>query len=156
MLTKTGSIVGTVGWLAPEQISHDEYSQATDVHAWGLCVLYAVAGENPYASSAPGAALYRVLHEPPEIPDTMPRALGRLVYASLAKDPSQRPELADVAERLRAIAEGDVTVTGVDPWRIQAVAVTRGSSRGLKIAAVAAVICGLAAGVGAGLALIAG
>ena len=156
MLTRTGNIVGTVGWLAPEQISHDEYSQATDVHAWGLCVLYAVAGENPYASSAPGAALYRVLHEPPDIPDRMPRALGRVVYAALAKDPSQRPELAVVAQRLRSITEGDDTVTGPDPWQVQATAVTRGSSRGLRIAAVVAVVCGLAAGVGVGLALISG
>lgn len=156
MLTKTGNIVGTVGWLAPEQISHDEYSQATDVHAWGLCVLYAVAGENPYASSAPGAALYRVLHEPPEIPDSMPRALGRLVYSALAKDAAQRPDLADVAQRLKAISQGDDTVTGPDPWQVQTTTATGGSSRGLRIAAVVAVVCGLAAGVGVGLALIGG
>lgn len=156
MLTKTGNIVGTVGWLAPEQISHDDYSRATDVHAWGLCVLYAVSGENPYASSAPGAALYRVLHEPPAIPDRMPKALGRLVYQALAKDPSQRPDLDDIAARLTAISQGDTTVTGPDPWRTPQQAQKPTSARGLRIAAITAVALGLVAGCLFGLVLISG
>lgn len=144
MLTKTGNIVGTVGWLAPEQITHDAYSPATDVHAWGLCVLYASTGENPYAA-APGAAIYKILHETPEMPAVMPRRLARLVSQALAKEPQQRPELSRIVALLSAPAD-ETGELEEDDWRPPE-PVRQGRRRGLVLAAVAAVAVGVGAGV---------
>lgn len=145
MLTKTGSIVGTVGWLAPEQITHDAYSAATDVHAWGLCVLYASTGHNPYAAEAPGAAIYKILHETPETPELMPRRLARMVSQALAKDPLQRPELAQIVALL-SVSPDDTGEIDEDDWKPPAAAPPR-RRRGIVLAATVAVVVGVGAGV---------
>lgn len=144
MLTKTGNIVGTVGWLAPEQISHDAYSPATDVHAWGLCVLYASSGHNPYASVAAGAAIYKILHDAPEMPESMPPRLARMVTQSLAKDPQQRPDLVRILAYLSESSDGTEELEA-DAWSPPRPERTRGR-KGLMFASA----CAIALGVGAG------
>ena len=70
-LTKTGSVMGSSGWLAPEQITGDEVTTATDVHAWGLCVLFAATGESPFGGDTASSSIYRVLESTPELPDRL-------------------------------------------------------------------------------------
>lgn len=151
MLTKTGHIVGTVGWLAPEQITNDAYSPATDVHAWGLCVLYACAGENPYASMSSGAALYKIVHETPAAPPTMPRRLARMVEQALTKDPMQRPDLSAVISYLQAPSDEIDDVE--DDWSPSTSSPMASRSRGLLLASASAIACGVAAGILVGRAL---
>lgn len=149
MLTKTGHIVGTVGWLAPEQITNDAYSPATDVHAWGLCVLFASTGENPYASLSSGAALYKIVHETPTAPPSMPRRLARMVEQSLAKDPLQRPELSSIIDYLQAPHDETEDLDAED-WRQQATPRPTQRSRGMLVGSLVAIGLGVGAGIAVG------
>jgi serine/threonine protein kinase len=149
MLTKTGHIVGTVGWLAPEQITNDAYSVATDVHAWGLCVLFAGTGENPYASLSSGAALYKIVHETPTAPPNMPRRLARMVEQSLAKDPLQRPELSSIIDYLQAPYD-ETEDLDAEAWRQPATPRTAPRSRGMLVGSLVAIGVGVGAGIAVG------
>jgi serine/threonine protein kinase len=92
-LTRTGAVLGSTGWLAPEQVTGDAVSSATDVHAWGLCVLYAATGEPPFGGDSASASLYRVLEFTPDVPDSVGSPLRGLVRDALSKDPTRRPKL---------------------------------------------------------------
>ncbi|MFY9326004.1 MAG: protein kinase [Candidatus Nanopelagicales bacterium] len=94
-LTSTGHVLGTIGWLAPEQVSGDPVTPATDLHAWALCVLFAATGEVPFGSGTVPVTMRRVLDEIPEIPDSVTQPLRNQVSRCLAKDPTRR-ELDDL------------------------------------------------------------
>jgi serine/threonine protein kinase len=99
-LTKTGSVVGSTGWLAPEQVTGDAVSYATDIHAWGLCVLFAATGTPPFGADTSTAAMYRVLEMTPEVPASIPQPLRDLLIGAVAKDSSFRPTLDQVTSSL--------------------------------------------------------
>lgn len=99
-LTATGSVMGTSGWLAPEQITGDPVSTATDVHAWALCILFAATGRQPIEADSSGAAMYRILETTPEIPVFIEDPLRVLVEAALSKDPSRRPTVDRILHEL--------------------------------------------------------
>jgi serine/threonine protein kinase len=92
-LTRAGSVVGSAGWLAPEQVTGDPISFATDIHAWGLCVLFAATSSPPFGADTSTAAMYRVLEATPEIPPEIPQPLRDLLTGAVAKDPAYRPPL---------------------------------------------------------------
>ncbi|CAN5199457.1 hypothetical protein BH24ACT10_BH24ACT10_12460 [soil metagenome] len=56
-LTRTGLLVGTAGYLAPEQVTGHEVTAAADVHAWGATVALADTGRPPYGTGRPEAVL---------------------------------------------------------------------------------------------------
>lgn len=95
-LTRTGSVLGSTGWMAPEQVRGDPTSAATDVHAWALCVLYAATGKAPFGSDTSAAAMYRVLEAAPEVPDFIPERTRGLVIRALDKNPTLRPTLDEI------------------------------------------------------------
>lgn len=99
-LTATGSVMGTSGWLAPEQITGDPVSAATDVHSWALCVLYAATGRQPIEADNSGAAMYRILELTPEIPTFIEDPLRVLVESALSKDPARRPSVDRILHEL--------------------------------------------------------
>jgi len=99
-LTSTGSVVGSTGWLAPEQVTGDPVTAATDVHAWALCVLFAATGTPPFGADSATASLYRVLEVAPAVPDSIPEPLRGLLAGALAKDPAYRPTLDQVVTAL--------------------------------------------------------
>lgn len=100
-LTRTGSIVGSTGWLAPEQVTGDPVTFATDVHAWALCVLFAATGTPPFGADTSTAAMYRVLETAPDIPAGIGQPLRDLLTGAVAKDPAYRPSLDQVTASLR-------------------------------------------------------
>lgn len=100
-LTRTGSIVGSTGWLAPEQVTGDPVSFATDVHAWALCVLFAATGNPPFGADTSTAAMYRVLETTPDIPASIGQPLRDLLTGAVAKDPAYRPSMDQVTAALR-------------------------------------------------------
>lgn len=97
-MTSTGVLVGTLGWASPEQVAGDDVNNAADVHAWGLCVLYAATGEAPFAADTSASMVYKVVHMQPDVPETLPGGLSPLVAAALRKDPAARPSLQDIVE----------------------------------------------------------
>jgi hypothetical protein len=90
-LTRTGAVLGSTGWLAPEQVRGDDATAATDMHAWALCVLYAATGTSPFGAENSATAIYRVLETTPDVPAFIEEPLRSVVTAALAKDPLSRP-----------------------------------------------------------------
>ncbi|MEV5831200.1 serine/threonine-protein kinase [Spirillospora sp. NPDC052242] len=101
--TATGAIVGTVAYMAPEQARGDrEIRPPADVFALGSVLAFAATGEPPFGRTPPAAVMYRILHADPDLTG-VPGDLRDLVAACLAKDPGDRPAVADV---LAACAAG--------------------------------------------------
>ncbi|MGW3952118.1 bifunctional serine/threonine-protein kinase/ABC transporter substrate-binding protein [Streptomyces sp. NPDC004752] len=105
-LTEPGAIVGTPGYLAPEQISTDGSAAgpAADVFALGCLLAYAATGRRPFGSGNPEAVLYRTLHEPPDLDGLhqQPPPLRAAIAQCLAKAPESRPTAADLTGLLSA------------------------------------------------------
>ena len=62
MLTRTGAVIGTPGFIAPEQVLHHATGPEADVFALGGLLLYAATGRSPFGEGEPAVVLYRALH----------------------------------------------------------------------------------------------
>ena len=124
-LTATGVVVGTVPYMAPEQIRGGTPDARTDLFALGAVLHEMATGVRAFGGSSEASVMSAVLtHEPPAIsslvPDTPP-PLDRIVARCLAKDPAARwASAADLEFQLRELA-GVTTASGrrspVVPWR---------------------------------------
>ncbi|MEU7385232.1 bifunctional serine/threonine-protein kinase/ABC transporter substrate-binding protein [Streptomyces tanashiensis] len=101
-LTATDAMIGTPGFLAPEQArvaGAGEVGPAADVFSLGCVLAYALTGERPFGTGAVAAVVYRTVHEEPDLVDVQETLLP-LVTACLAKDPADRPSAAEVRDAL--------------------------------------------------------
>ena len=105
-LTRTGTIVGTARYLAPEQVTGGDTDARTDVYALALLVYEMLAGAPPFGGDTDiGAAMARLTADPPPLrsrrPD-VPLPLADAVHRGLARDPDQRwPSAAAFRTALR-------------------------------------------------------
>lgn len=105
-LTLPGTVLGTAGYLAPEQARGGPATPATDVYALGVVAFELLTGRRPYASDSQVAeALAHIQGEIPRatrIDPSLPHELDEIFRRALAKDPEHRPESAmGFAEDLR-------------------------------------------------------
>jgi tetratricopeptide (TPR) repeat protein len=110
-LTAEGVVVGTVRYVAPEQIRGEEATPATDLYALGVTLYEMVAGRPPFVADEAAAVFAQHLTAAPVPPSEhapdLPRALEDLILALLAKAPGARPgSAAEVAGALAALGEG--------------------------------------------------
>ncbi|MFC8275077.1 ABC transporter substrate-binding protein [Streptomyces sp. NPDC057271] len=101
-LTATDAMIGTPGFLAPEQArtaGAGEVGPPSDVFSLGCVLAYATTGRRPFGTGGVAAVVYRTVHEEPDL-DGVPEALLPLVTACLAKDPAERPTADEVRARL--------------------------------------------------------
>ncbi|MFD0413546.1 protein kinase [Streptomyces sp. NPDC127108] len=99
-LTATGSMLGTPGYMAPEQILGDPTGPATDVFALGAVLVFAATGSGPFGTGPVAVLLYRAAHEEPDLGDVPETAgLRALVASCLRRDPAERPSVGDVLRR---------------------------------------------------------
>lgn len=98
-LTATDSVIGTPGYLAPEQASAGPLGPGCDVFSLGCVLVYAATGRRPFGQGAPAGVLFRTVHEAPDL-EGVPAALLPLITACLAKDPADRPGAQEVAREL--------------------------------------------------------
>ncbi|MFC9591310.1 bifunctional serine/threonine-protein kinase/ABC transporter substrate-binding protein [Streptomyces sp. NPDC056944] len=100
-LTATDMVVGTPGFLAPEQAEARaaDIGPAADVFALGCLLAFAATGRPPFGSGALDALLYRTVHDEPDLAG-VPEDLLPLLAACLAKDPAVRPTADEIAARL--------------------------------------------------------
>ncbi|WNF30264.1 bifunctional serine/threonine-protein kinase/ABC transporter substrate-binding protein [Streptomyces sp. C11-1] len=111
-LTATGLIVGTPGFLPPEQASGDGAGPAGDVFSLGCLLAYAATGQPPFGSGAVDALLYRTVHDAPDLDGIDDPALRRLLERCLDKDPAARPTAAG----LGTLVPGDATGGASADW----------------------------------------
>ncbi|MBW8485832.1 serine/threonine-protein kinase [Actinomadura parmotrematis] len=88
--TRTGGVVGSPGWIAPEQYFDGVVSPAADVFAWGSLIAYAATGRHPYGSGGMAALAQRARQAGYDV-SGVPGKLQPLVRAALEPDPARRP-----------------------------------------------------------------
>ncbi|WP_322759435.1 serine/threonine-protein kinase [Frankia sp. Cr2] len=93
--TRTGLVLGSAGWMAPEQMEGAPVGPAADVFAWGLLIAYAAAGCHPFGDGAPLEIAQRIVMERPYL-GGVPEDLRPLVAAALNRDPRARPSAEDL------------------------------------------------------------
>jgi len=98
-LTKTGLVMGTPGYLAPEVIEGSPSSGASDVHSWGATVAYAATGRQPFGTGTYQTIFFRVLEGKPDLAGIPPHLLP-FVTAALSIDPQSRPSARWLAGQL--------------------------------------------------------
>jgi hypothetical protein len=140
-MTRTGALVGTPGYMAPEQARGSrEVDPRADVFALG-CVLYeCLAGRAPFVADNVMALLARILLEDaPRLRDVrrdLPDALDELLARALSKTPEQRPrDGTELAAALRAL--GDIDADAEAPRAERPEALTRGERRVVSVVLVA-------------------
>jgi hypothetical protein len=105
-LTRTGIIMGTPGYMAPEQAGGLRTDQRTDIYGIGAILYSALTGRVPFARSTPQMTVLAVMGEEPERPraiePSIPEGLELVIQQAMAKEPGSR--YADVAT-LRAALE---------------------------------------------------
>ncbi|MFD6969285.1 serine/threonine-protein kinase [Streptomyces sp. NPDC059949] len=108
--TQTGAVIGTPGFLAPEQATGTVASAPADVFSLAAVLAYAATGHSPFLAAGEEldlpALLYRIVHERPAL-DGLPETLLPLLQACLAKDPADRPTAEEIHERLGTGEEDD-------------------------------------------------
>ncbi|MFF3841431.1 serine/threonine-protein kinase [Streptomyces sp. NPDC001930] len=108
-LTRTGWLVGSPGFMSPEQAQGLPVSAASDVFSLGAVLVVACTGRDPFAGSAALQIMYNVVHTEPDL-CAIPQAIRPVIEACLAKTPTARPTPADL---LRAIGTVDPSTR---PW----------------------------------------
>lgn len=98
-LTSTGGIIGTPGWMAPEQYEGTEASPSSDMFSWAALVYFAATGREPFGRGAVDVVSHRTRNETPALAGVPEEVLG-LVRAGLGRDPGQRPTAAQALEEL--------------------------------------------------------
>lgn len=102
-VTRTGTVVGTVGYMPPEQLVSDrELGPAGDVFALGAVLAFAAAGAPPFGSGRPEEVARRVVREAPWL-DAVPESLRPLLAACLEKNPAARPSSSDLLRQLSLV-----------------------------------------------------
>jgi serine/threonine-protein kinase len=118
--TKTGTILGTAGYLSPEQAAGERAGAASDLYALAVVAWELLAGRRPFASDSPTAEATAHVRAPvPSIHDanpSLPGALDAVFRRALAKDPRDRyPSAAALVGALREALEGGAADTWVIP-----------------------------------------
>ncbi|MET9245439.1 protein kinase [Nonomuraea sp. NPDC003709] len=103
--TTRTSVVGTPGFMSPEQLRGREVGPASDVFCLAAVLAFAATGRRPFGEGPIEALGYRVIHEEPDLTG-VPEPLLPLIASGLEKDPEDRPGLDAFLERCSALAEG--------------------------------------------------
>ncbi|MFC3994800.1 serine/threonine-protein kinase [Nocardiopsis sediminis] len=93
--TQTGIVMGSPGWMAPEQLLEEKVTTAADIFAWGCLVAFAGNGAHPFGNGDAMTLGKRVLFAEPQLGD-LDSPLDRLVAKALAKEPDRRPKAQDL------------------------------------------------------------
>ncbi|MGH3298559.1 MAG: serine/threonine-protein kinase, partial [Trebonia sp.] len=142
-LTHSGAVMGSPGYMSPEQAQGRTVGPASDVFSLGAVLAFAATGTGPFGTGSVPALVYRVVNEPPAL-SQVPRELRQTIERCLAKAPGERPGLDDLLAEFgdEVIGEHWLPVTVADTFPRYAPSV--------RIAALAAPEPALTGGVAAG------
>ena len=133
-LSRAGGWVGTLGYVAPEQIRGDRVDARSDVYALGCVLVYALTGRPPYARDSDEATLWAHLNAPPPI-EHVPPPFKDVIARALAKDPSDRYSSAGDLGRAARAATGRYRTGADEPMvaRGAAAALSEDETRALAL-----------------------
>ena len=89
--TEIGTVLGTPGYMSPEQVRGEPADHRSDIFAFGTILFEMLSGTQPFGGATNADVQSAILgSEPPDLPDAVPRQLDRIVRRCLAKRPGQR------------------------------------------------------------------
>jgi serine/threonine kinase PknH len=101
-LTSAGMVIGTPGYMSPEQAKTGPVGPASDIFSLGCVLTYAATGNPPFGGDNPASVLFRIVSAEPDLSQVPPR-LRQVIEACLKKDPAQRPGPAQVIAMISAL-----------------------------------------------------
>ncbi|HEX6452068.1 MAG TPA: serine/threonine-protein kinase [Trebonia sp.] len=98
-LTQTGIVVGTPGYMAPEQAEGEKTGPASDVFSLGALLAFAATGKAPFGHGSAAAVLYRLVSGEPDL-DGLAPDLREVITACMTKDQGKRPALPELSSMI--------------------------------------------------------
>ena len=160
-LTSTGTILGSSGYMAPEQARGEPATSASDRYALGCVAFELLTGRRPFQAESPTAEAVLHASEPPprasELEPSLPVAVDEVLGRALAKSPDARPRSSKalVSGLRAALLEDEAPTRFIPPSGHEAPTVTQRNNR-RQVALVAAALALAGAGTAAALALSSG
>ncbi len=106
-LTRAGVLVGTPGYMAPEQVALTPVSPATDLYSVGVVLYQMLAGQRPYRGTIKQVLRAQLHDDPPPLPATAHAGLGAVALRAMAREPADRfPSAEAMADALLVAARG--------------------------------------------------
>lgn len=138
--SQPGMMMGTIGYMSPEQVKGLEVDHRTDIFSLGLVLYEMLAGKKPFGGDSAIAMLHGIVNsEPQPLPETIPMAVRQVVLHCLEKSPDQRFQSAsDLSFALRALSGTD-TRTGIQTATFES------PHRKSRLAMVLAIVLGIGA-----------
>lgn len=93
--TRSGVVMGSLGWAAPEQLSGQRPTPAMDIFGWGCVIGFAATGEHPFGGTNPNSQAWRVLNQRPDL-TRVPQPIRPLVAWALDPSPQARPTATEL------------------------------------------------------------
>ncbi|WP_194921407.1 protein kinase domain-containing protein [Catenulispora rubra] len=119
-LTTAGTVMGSPGFMSPEQASGVRVGPETDMFSLGATLVYAATARSPFGDGPTPALLYRVVSQEPDITG-VPDSLRDMISACLHKEPARRPTTQQILDYLDANAPAPTTGGWLPPHYTDAI-----------------------------------
>jgi serine/threonine-protein kinase len=127
--TESGLVVGTVGYMSPEQVSGQRLDARSDIFSFGVVLYELLTGRRPFHGPSAVSVMHAIASEPaPALSRDVPDGLRAVVEKALEKDPARRYQtMRDLAADLRRVMHptataGVAALTPPRPWRLVGIA----------------------------------
>lgn len=112
-LTQSGNLIGTLQYLAPEQVLDAHSAPTNDIFSMGVVCYYILSGENPFAGETAIDIMRQIIIKEPvrvsELRPDIPGELDELVVQMINKEPGERPSAKSIQDKLKYLREKKVT-----------------------------------------------